>query len=187
MNPTTATLAAPSVVGLDLSLARTGIAGNRGGGWTDIIKPPARVAGHDRLAYIKREIIDRYLADVDFVVVEGPSYGNQGSQRQSGHHERAGLWWLVTHALWARETHVLVMPPANLKKYATGRGNAGKDDVMREVTRRFDWFKGDNNEADALVLAAAGADWAGSPMVTMPASHRTALTALSWPALVEAS
>jgi hypothetical protein len=43
---------------------------------------------------------------VDPGVVEGPrpvDYGNQGGEgRQSGHHERAGLWWLVTHALWKR-------------------------------------------------------------------------------------
>jgi Holliday junction resolvasome RuvABC endonuclease subunit len=180
----TTTLTAPTVLGLDLSLARTGVAGNAGGGWTDTLRPPTKLAGHRRLAWIEDQILDRFATAVDLVVVEGPSYGSQaGPVRQSGHHERAGLWWLVTHALWARETQVVVMPPASLKRYATGRGNAGKDDVLREVTKRFAWFTGDNNEADALILAAAGGDWAGTPMVTMPAAHRAAIAALGWPAL----
>ena len=170
-----------TVLGLDLSLTRTGLAGNAGGGWTDSIRPPAKLTGHRRLAHIEDQILDRWVADVDLVVVEGPSYGSV----TGSFHERAGLWWLVTHALWAREVQVVVMPPTSLKKFATGRGNAGKDDVLREVTKRFAWFAGDNNEADALVLAAAGADWAGEPMAPMPAANRAAIAALGWPPLAE--
>lgn len=166
-------------IGLDLSLTATGVASSRG--WTDRISYPGKLRGHDRLAWLCARITEHVVDDVSMVVVEGPSYGNQGAGRQSGHHERAGLWWMVTHSLWKRGIDYAVASPASRAKYATGKGNAGKADVMREVARRFDWFTGGEDEADALILAAMGADWLGSPMATMPAVHRAALAAVQWP------
>lgn len=173
---------APTVLGLDLSLTATGVAGNAGHGWADVIKPPAHLRGHQRLAHIQAEITDLYLTRVDLVVVEGPSYGSV----TGSFHERAGLWWLITHHLWARGTPVAVMPPASLKKWATGKGNASKDLVLLETVRRYPWFQGDNNAADALCLAAAGAHQLGVPMATLPATHTAALAAVQWPERVAA-
>jgi Holliday junction resolvasome RuvABC endonuclease subunit len=178
--PATARTSA-TVLGLDLSLTATGVAGNAGGGWATVIKPPAKLRGHERMAYIRGQILDLHLPGVDLVAIEGPSYGSQAGQ--AGHHERAGLFWLVTHYLWAEGRPFAVIPPATVKKYATGRGNAGKDDIMREVARRFPWFGGDNNAADATVLAAAAAEHLGVPMVLMPADRRAALAAVDWPEL----
>lgn len=164
----------PRVLGLDLSLTCSGVAGI---GWADVIKPPAKMRGHDRLAFISAAVVDRLLG-VDLVLVEGPSFGSQGSS----YHQLAGLWWLITHALWNHGSRVAIVPPSALKKYATGKGNAGKDVVMREVARRFAWFNGDNNAADAAVLAEMGAAWLGAPTVTVPATHRVALDKCEWPA-----
>lgn len=172
----------PIVVGLDLSLTHTGIASSRG--WTDVIIYPGKLRGHDRLAWLCASIADHVVNDVALVVVEGPSYGNQGAARQSGHHERAGLWWMVTHSLWKRGIDFAVASPASRAKYATGKGNAGKADVIRETTRRFSWFAGGEDEADALVLAAMGADRLGHPLVAMPATHRKALDAVQWPDVI---
>jgi Holliday junction resolvasome RuvABC endonuclease subunit len=172
----------PRVIGLDLSLTCTGVAGI---GWTETIKPPAKLRGPERLDHIMTGVHE-FTRNADLVVVEGPSYGNQGQQRQSGHHERAGLWWLVAHALWRWEVPYAVASPASRAKYATGRGNAAKADVIREVTRRFPWFVGGEDEADAAVLAAMGADHLGVPMATMPATHRAALDAVKWPDLLVA-
>lgn len=168
----------PKVLGLDLSLSCTGVAGP---GWTDTIKP-GNLRGVERLLWIREQIIDRWLGDVDLVVIEGPSYGNQGNGRQSGHHERAGLWWMVRCTLHVAEIPTAVVPPATLKRYATGKGNADKASVMREVARRFPWFEGGEDEADAVVLAALGADRLGAPMAVLPATHRAALDAVDWPA-----
>lgn len=169
------------VIGADFSLSATGIACNAG--WTETLKPSAKLRGHPRMTWLRDAILD-HTRGADLVVVEGPSYGNQGAQRQSGHHERAGLWWLVTHALWAADMPVAVASPASVKKYATGRGNASKDEVLLAVSRRFAWFDGDNNAADALILAAAGADFLGAPMVSMPQLNRSALDGIEWPDLV---
>ena len=164
------------VLGLDLSLTCTGVAGR---GWTDTIKPHAKMRGEDRLLFIRQQIVTTWVPGAALVAVEGPSYGSTGR----GQHERAGLWWMVACALRTHGVPVAVVPPSSLKKYATGRGVGDKDDVMREVTRRFPWFAGKNDEADALVLAAMAADHLGQPMADMPKTHRVALDAVQWPDL----
>lgn len=168
------------VLGLDLSLTCAGMAVVDGEVTTKALKPPAKLDGHERLDWMLAEIWSR-AGLIGLAVVEGPSYGNQGSGRQSGHHERAGLWWLTTHTLWKHGIATAVVPPAALKKYATGKGNASKDAIMLATARRFPDFAGDNNEADALWLAAMGADHLGEPVVAMPAAHRAALDAVKWP------
>lgn len=170
-----------TVLGLDLSLTATGAAGNAGGGWATTIKPPTKLRGHERMGHLVSEIFEKYLDGVDVVAVEGPSYGSQSGQ--AGHHERAGLWWIVTYRLWQRFTPTVVIPPSSLKKYATGKGNAGKDEMLSACVRRFDAFTGDNNAADATWLVAATADHFGAPMIAMPAANRAALDAIVWPDL----
>jgi Holliday junction resolvasome RuvABC endonuclease subunit len=170
----------PRVYGLDLSLTSTGIASNAG--WADVIRPAAKLRGHERLAFLRTEILDR-SAGADLIAVEGPAFGAKGS----AYHQLAGMWWLITHALWRRNDRVAIVPPSNVKRYATGKGNANKDDIMREVSRRFDWFQGGNDSADALILASLAADHLGVPMVVMPQTHRTALSGVEWPAALDAA
>lgn len=164
----------PQVVGLDLSLTCTGLAGRD---WTATLKPPAKLRGVERLVWIRGALIDRHVIDADLVVLEGPSYGSVGR----GQHERGGLWWIVAVMLAEEGCRYAVASPAARAKYATGKGNAGKADVVREVTKRFPWFAGGEDEADALVLAAMGADHLGTPLAPMPATHRAALAAVDWP------
>ncbi len=174
---------APAVLGLDLSLSCTGVAGNTGGGWTTTLTPPKGLRDVARLDWIRGEIVDKHLQGIQLVAIEGPSYGNQGAGRQAGHHERAGLWWIVVRALWRRGIPYAVISPAGRAKYAAGTGNAKKDTVLLEVAKRFPFFRGDNNEADALILAAMGADHLGAPMAAMPEKHRAALVGVTWPEL----
>ena len=160
----------------------TGSAGNAGGGWASTINPGKR-RGHERLAFILAEIRDRYLPGVDYVAVEGPAWGAKGS----AYHQLAGEWWLVTHMIWELGLPVAIIGPTARAKYATGKGGAGKDLVMVEVARRFAWFHGDNNAADATFIAAMVCDHFGTPMATMPALNRTALDSVDWPELIGAT
>jgi crossover junction endodeoxyribonuclease RuvC len=168
------------VLGLDLSLTSTGaaLAGGNGGKYsTSVLRPPAgRHRGHDRLLWLVDEV-EAEAKHADLIVVEGPAFGAKGS----AYHQLAGLWWLVVHALWLHNLPVAIAPPAAVKRYATGRGNAGKDLVLASVVRRFPDFAGGNDEADALILAALGAEHLGHPIVDMPAAHRTALSGVDWP------
>lgn len=171
----------PAVLGLDLSLTCTGLAGPD---WTATLKPPAKLRGTERLGWIRARLLDEYLNGADLVVLEGPAYGSAAGQRQAGHHERAGLWWVIRCALDTRGHHTAVVPPNLRAKYATGRGNAAKADVIREVTKRFPWFEGGEDECDALVLASLGARWLGQPIDDpMPKANLTAMAGIGWPNL----
>lgn len=174
-SPPVVHLTAP-VLGLDLSLASTGVAGPD---WSCLLKPHARTRGLDRMRWIAKAVAD--IAQVEkamLVVVEGPAY-HQGAD--AGAHERAGLWWHVAHTLDQHGYPIAVVGPSQLKRYATGKGNAGKDLVLTACVRRFAWFDGGNDQADATWLAAMGADWLGKPMTTVPAAQREALDKVTWP------
>lgn len=119
--------------------------------------------------------------EADLVVIEAPTL-SQG--RQGGHLDRHGLWWFLLANL-ADDYPIAVVTASARAKYATGKGNAGKDTVLLEVARRYPHVPvTDNNQADALVLAAMGADWLGCPLVELPKTHREALDKVAWPSNV---
>lgn len=173
-----------TIVGLDLSLASTGVAVYTPDGVT--VSRITSKPGAGTLA-ARAERIDRLAAELvhqckpaDLIVVEGPSLGQQ---RQGGQHDRAGLWWLVVASLYRAGVPVAEVPPATLKKYATGKGNASKDTVLAAVIRRYPTVEvTGNDQADALVLAAMGADhYQVSTLPTVPQVHRAALAKVAWP------
>lgn len=169
---------------MDLSLTSTGVAGvernSEVAGWVDRIRPKKKV-GFQRL----REVRDRameFIIGADLVIVEGLAFASK-----TGHQsERAGLWHIVMERV-DRDYLWVEVAPTVLKKYATGRGNAEKDTVLAAVVRRFPMVEvTGNDEADALILAAMGADHFRSPLVPMPDAHREAMGTVKWPPLVVA-
>lgn len=173
------------IIGVDLSLTGTGVACRHG--TETITTRGARDDNlhdrHNRLLRI-REAVLSWCRGADLIVVEAPAY----SKAQGHNHDRSGLWWLTIHALIALDIPVVTVTPTGRAKYATGRGNASKDEVLAAVVRRYPTPEvTNNNEADALTLAAMGHDALGHPLATVPASHRTALTAITWPTLGEAA
>jgi Holliday junction resolvasome RuvABC endonuclease subunit len=180
----------PRVIGLDLSLTATGLADftHRG---REVITKTIRstsngaTAGpqHERLRGIVQEIAEHIWfmgAHPTLIVVEGPSYGSKGA----GTWDRAGLWWLVVdHILNQRNPRIplAVVPPAVLKKYATGRGNADKTAMAVAVQKRWGVELGDDNKVDAWWLGAAGRDRLGMPFVDLPKAQREALDKVTWP------
>jgi crossover junction endodeoxyribonuclease RuvC len=137
-----------SVVGLDLSLTSTGVADGNG---TRRFCPKSR--GIERLH-------DFYTwaaaVRADLVMMEGYSYGSRGKVFDIG--EMGGV---VKLALSMRGVPFIIVPPSTLKKYATGKGNAGKDEVLSAAIRAG--FAGSNNdEADAWWLRHMGLVRVGS-------------------------
>ncbi|RCV51187.1 hypothetical protein [Marinitenerispora sediminis] len=167
------------VIGLDLSLTSTGVASSLG--WTERVKSqPGSGDVFGRLRSIRARVLD-FAKGADLVVVEALAISRQTGQ----HLTRAGLWHLVMEAVDSTGVPWAAVTPTSLKKYATGKGNAGKDEVLLAAARRFpDWEVSGNDEADALVLAAMGADWLGEPIAPMPATHRAALAKVTWPEVV---
>ncbi len=166
-----------AIVGLDLSLTHTGLCSPSGA--TDRLNTPAStVSGHDRLDEILQAVAD-WTDVADLVAIEGYSYSSRASQA----HAAGELGGLVRHRLWRLGTPYLDVPPACVKKYATGKGNAGKDEVVTAAVRRgADLYTGTtNDEADAFFLWALASDLAGQPVLEVPKSHRAALDKLTMP------
>lgn len=165
------------IVGLDLSLSATGVATIRPHE-TDPIdrirldlvtskavpnaKYPHTLARLRSLAggIVRAVQAHRLEGEIVVVVIEGPAFAATTGQV----HTRAGLWWLVYH-LVEKFAIVVVIEPSRLKRYVTGRGNAPKDEVFAKMISNFPHVGiVDNNEADALGLAAMAARELGYPM-----------------------
>jgi len=78
-------------------------------------------------------------------------------------------------------------PPKVRAIYATGKA-LDKDQVLAAVVRRYPNVPiGNNNEADALILAAMGARKLGHPYEpSLPQTHLRAMDGAEWPHLVSA-
>lgn len=159
------------VVGLDLSLTATGIADAEGG--EQVAR--TRLLGMARLALLRDTVLD-HCAGVDLVVIEGYSFNS----RQGGEH-LGELGGVVRLGLWEAQVPFVEVSPASLKMYATGKGNAGKAEVLVSAVRRLNYDGSDNNCADALWLRAMALDHYGEPVVTVPQSHRRGLEKVAWP------
>lgn len=172
------------VAAFDLSLTSTGVAVVEHGrlASVDRLQPKGKVGrGYPRLRHIRSTVLDvATLVPADVVAVEGPAFGAQGD----AYHQLAGLWWLVTEALHATGIPLVVVPPATVKTFATGKGNAGKDLVLAAAVRRFvDVPIDGNDQADAAWIAALVAHHYGTSVVSVPEINLRALAKVEFPAL----
>lgn len=187
-------------VGLDLSLTSTGLAmfyphAEDADVYTTLVKSKPKTTGPvvekrgklvrtetyadklGRFQAIESSIRD-WIAYGATVYLEGPSYGSAGQAT----HDIAGSWWNVYRTL--TDDHgclVHVIPPAIVKQYATGKGNAAKDAVMAAVIKRYPDIDILNNDvADAAALLALGLRLNGMPLeAELPATHLKALEKLT--------
>ena len=177
----------PTVVGIDLSLQSTGLAAIHPDGATYVKRVTSKgstkdstAERHIRLLTIGSQVLGFVdQLDAELVVIEAPSLNSK-----YGHpHDRSGLWWMVAGAILARGIPLASAPPMCRAKYATGKGNAGKDDVLTHVVRRYpSVMVSRNDEADALVLAAMGARHLGRPVEdSLPVAHISGLDGVEWP------
>lgn len=168
------------VLALDLSLTSTGVA-FPGGGVTTWC-PPKGVVGMDRLDWVRVLLAHAMGNDLpDLVVLEGYSFG---TARQASHaHALGELGGVIRHTLWRNEQPYVDVPPASLKKFATGKGSAKKELMLVEAVKRLGYDGSSNDEADALWLRAMALDAYGEPVVQMPQANREATGAVVWPNL----
>jgi crossover junction endodeoxyribonuclease RuvC len=175
------------VIGVDLSLASTGVAVVTPGCVTThtVTSKPTGDALVDRcvrLHGITAQLMDYVRPGPALVVIEGPAY----SRTQGHQHERSGLWFIVVTACIRSGAHVVEISPTKRMKYATGKGQIAKDKVLAAVLRRYAGVDVDgNDQADALVLAAMGARAVGQPIEeSLPREHLAAMVGIVWPELV---
>ncbi|MFI0932939.1 MULTISPECIES: hypothetical protein [Streptomyces] len=172
----TVTVARPLVIGLDLSLTCTGVAGE---GWADYIRPKT-LRGHPRLNHLVDEVAS-FIKKADLVVIEGPSFGGGVAHR---HEDLAGLRVMVRHACWRRSIPYALVPPSCRALYAAGKGSAPKGQVRDEIAARYGIELdgvGRYDMADAYTLLAMGLHHLGTPLADVPEKNATGLTGCQWP------
>jgi hypothetical protein len=178
------------VVGLDLSLTATGIASDQG---TSCITPSKNMSGAERLIWIRRQVLDAthdldqgsgprcdtcrcWGTHPDLVCIEGYSFAS----RHGG--ERLGeLGGVIRVELTERLLPWVELAPKIVKKLATGRGNAAKEEVFAAAIRRLDYRGNSLDEADALWVREVALQHFGEPTAELPAKHLEALEGIEWP------
>jgi crossover junction endodeoxyribonuclease RuvC len=137
----------PKFMGLDLSLTSTGVSVN---GETFSIKP--KIRGVERLIEISDRIVSQAVGSGCIaVVIEGYSFGSKFSRA----HSLGELGGVVKVALHRLGLPIVEVPPKCRAKFATGNGNANKDDVLNALKEQFPnrFHAGyGNDECDAWVL-----------------------------------
>lgn len=86
------------------------------------------------------------------VLIEGYSFGSNMAYVRSG----AELGGIVRYALRKMGHMPIEVPPKTLKKFLTNSGNADKNQVLKEVYKRYHVDLPDDNMADAFGLAKFG-------------------------------
>jgi len=114
--------------------------------------------GSDALRYhhICEEISDIIcLRPTDLVFIEEYAYGANGQITRI-----AELGGTLRYKILVEQefdyARWFEVGPSALKKFIVGKGNAAKEQVIKEVYKRYGYDAADNNEADALSLAMLG-------------------------------
>jgi Holliday junction resolvasome RuvABC endonuclease subunit len=155
------------VTGLDLSMTATGLTHTvEQASCTHLIKP--KKALDLRLPELKIRILEQARGS-DLVLIEG--YLNRSMS--------AGITGMVhgtiRTALLEEGISYAVLPPASLKKFATGRGGASKTEMALAALKRADLEFRDDNECDSFWLWVAANLHLGNPVLDMPKAQREAL------------
>jgi len=111
-----------SAVGIDLSLTSTGWATASGTGTIS-----TKMKGMERLEFIHDSILN-LLETIPFpiVAVEGYAFAKQTSHA----HAQGELGGIIRMMMFRNQVPWIEVPPTNRAKFATGRGNAGKSEVI---------------------------------------------------------
>lgn len=174
------------VAGLDPSLTSAGLAALRPGEAPrlgTVGAPGLRTDTYeDRRDRIELQAfsIGKRIGNPDLIVIEGPYYHGK---LMPSYFDRAGLFWGLMSSL-SRRAPIAVVSPTTRAKYATGSGNAKKDEVLAAVRTMWPGVAIRNHdEADALILASIGNQKLGLalPFPIRP-RHTLALDAVAWPA-----
>lgn len=166
------------VVGLDPSLRATGLALPDGELLT--ITTPSCSTLDDKIERV-RHIVGKVGVRARIgalVVIEGPAFGMSNKAT----HELAGLWWALVVRLAEQGNQIAVMSPGQLKKFATGNGNAKKPDMRMALYQRAGLDVADDNQVDAYWLRQAGLVRQGHPdALSLPKPQIAVLDGIAWP------
>jgi crossover junction endodeoxyribonuclease RuvC len=139
-------------VGLDLSLTATGLV---------VLDHAAFVTSKEVISSKKTEVL-RLVEIADRIVIAIRPFKNEASVYMEGYSfaSRSGqafsigeLGGVVKAYLFKEGITPKIIPPTSLKKFVTGKGNAKKELMLKEVYKKWGVDFDDNNLADAYGLA----------------------------------
>lgn len=161
------------IMGIDLSITATGVCMPSGA--TVTVSGRAGL-GDRRLPLVRDHIRESLrLQPADLVVIEDlPT-----------HAKAAGITGMVHGAVRTLLMDLCVpyvlVTPATLKAYATGKGNCDKAAMILAAYKRGGREFSDDNQCDAFWLRAAGTDHYGEPLFPLPQAQRDRLAKVAWP------
>lgn len=170
------------IVGLDLSLTSTGLAV---GSTTKTIAVSQK--GPERLMAIAHQV-STVLSTLacPAVVLEGYSMASRNSQA----HATGELGGVIRVTLFAGRVPYVVVPPTCRAKFATGRGNASKSEVVSAISARTGlvWSgPGADDQCDAWILQEMGLVVLDSARCDWPKANLSALEKIDWSPLLSIS
>jgi Holliday junction resolvasome RuvABC endonuclease subunit len=162
-------------VGLDLSLTSTGFSC---GDVRQIISTKHK--GPERLHDISTTLAE-ILVELDnpAVAIEGYSFASRNSQA----HAIGELGGVVRLVLWNLRIPYVEIPPTCRAKFATGKGNASKGEVLSAVSAKTGlvWSgAGADDLCDAFILEEMALAKCDSPRFKWPALNLSALDKVNW-------
>ena len=169
------------LMGLDLSLTSTGYSVDQE---TGTITTKAK--GAERLSLISNKIIDLVvIKSVEIVIVEGYSFASRNSQA----HSIGELGGATRMRLWECGIPYVEVPPTCRAKFATGKGNASKNEVISAISARTGivWSgPGADDMCDAWILEQMALAYIEKSPYDWPESHLQSLKNVNWDSLSEA-
>jgi crossover junction endodeoxyribonuclease RuvC len=161
------------ILGLDVSLTATGIDDGDGPRvlHTDLV-------GVERLAWYsgRLTLICRAKAP-DLAIIEGYSYASANQAHQMG--ELGGVVRLILANLGIP---TVIVAPSTLKKWLTGKGTAGKDDMVATAAR-LGCPVNNNNAVDSWALRQMGLYHLGRAAIPATGYRDEIVAKVTWPEL----
>ncbi|WP_240371706.1 RuvC family protein [Anoxybacteroides rupiense] len=98
------------------------------------------------------DIVDAIMSHItnqDVICIEGFSYSSRGAAVSIQY----GIGWILRSELIKAGLNYHDVPPSSVKKFATGKGNAKKDELVLPIYKRWGFEHESDNVRDAFVLA----------------------------------
>ena len=142
-------------VGLDMSLTATGVCVLKSGDvelHTIKTKPKDFSNDLERIRHIVDETISYIPGDIGLIAIE--DFFTPSNPKQIGSAIRLiGLGMIIRYEMYGRELPFIIVAPTQLKKFVSGNGKFPKDQITKEVFKKWEVDASDNNQADACGLA----------------------------------
>lgn len=107
------------------------------------------VAGDpQRFMDIAQKVIKR-LEPEDKIIIEGFSFGSKGNAVSIQY----GIGWLIRSELLRNGMRYREVSPGGLKKFASGKGNTKKEDLVLPIFKRWGFEHPSDNVRDAFIMA----------------------------------